>query len=695
MKDLNTRTGWLFLALALVAVGCADDRFDNVPAYNGSQDGGEGTETAQLALSPTVTALEKDTLVVGETVYFYGDGFLHPDDGQTFLTFEGKYVWNDGEGEVHEQVPPFTIQGLYDGEFPEGGELSGLSLAPGTRVLRWNRFGPFSVPFGAQGRRPGTFQGTISAMNLTAEGEEYETTQPLTVELQIQPSILITRLEPIVGYDGTCANTGTACKRDSDCDGADDACVLEAMTPECGSPALRIFGGLPYIMEVETIGFEPEYFVYRISNANGSDTWIEISHQATGVMDTLGMPAEDGSERPIIFNALQDDEEFAVASIYVTAIDANDNTIETALPVRIVRPIAFHYDGSRRIAEYYEPELVHTAIPGAVASTITYTESESESRQRGVSINVSQSFTQGQSSVQTSNWSDGFSFTNTASQTNSVGQSHSESENSSSTYGTVYSQAASNNMNVSSTDGTTWGWNKTDSESEEEFEDQTLGAFGDISMGLTTEVGAEGSVPGFAKVSGSVGTSVGTTVGAKTDSTQGTKTGTSSSNGMHMDSSSSDTVGYGSTTTDTSSNSVSGSYAVTSQSTMNNSTAVTEANSESVTYQMGGSAGITENYTTGSSESWTETWQTSSTDTKLLSFTSLIPNGKCAVIYRQTVRHVKTSQLYAYDRCGVRSLVGEMHFNEWSWSPNIAIGDDCDSLPEPDLPKAACFSACD
>ncbi|MGB0591413.1 MAG: hypothetical protein ACPGU1_17195 [Myxococcota bacterium] len=695
MKDLTTRAGWLFLALALVAAGCADDRFDNVPAYNGDESDDGSNQTAQLALTPTVTALEKDTLVVGETVYFYGDGFLHPDDGQTFLTFEGKYVWSDGEGEVHEQVPPFTIQGLYDGEFPEGGQLGEMNLAAGTRVLRWNRFGPFSVPFGGQGRKPGTFQGTISAVNVTAEGEAYETTEPLNVELNIKPSILITRLEPIVGYEGTCSTTGTACKRDTDCDDGNDTCVLDAMTPECGSPALRIFGGLPYIMEVETIGFEPEYFVYRISNANNSDTWIEISHQASGPTDILGSPAADGSEKPIIFNPLNENEEFAVASIYVTAIDANDNTIETALPVRIVRPLAFHYDGSRRIAEYYEPELVHTAIPGAVASTITYTESESESRQRGVSINVSQSYTQGQSSVQTSNWSDGFSFTNSASQTNSVGQSHSESENSSSTYGTTYSQAASNNVNVASTDGTTWGWNTTESESEEEFEDQTLGAFGDVSLGMTTQVGAEGSIPGFAKVSGSVGTSVGTTVGAKTDSTQGTKSGSSSSNGMHMDSSSSDTVGYGSTTTDTSSNSVSGSYAVASQSTMSNSTAVTSANSESVTYQMGGSAGITENYTTGASESWSETWQTSSTDTKLLSFTSLIPNGKCAVIYRQTVRHVKTSQLYAYDRCGVRSLVGEMHFNEWSWSPNIAIGDDCDSLPEPDLPKAACFSACD
>jgi hypothetical protein len=52
--------------------------------------------------------------------------------------------------------------------------------------------------------------------------------------------------------------------------------------------------------------------------------------------------------------------------------------------------------------------------------------------------------------------------------------------------------------------------------------------------------------------------------------------------------------------------------------------------------------------------------------------------------------------MYAYDLCGVRSTLGELTFNEWSWSPNIAIGDDCEaSLPPSTQPKAQCFQACD
>lgn len=665
MKMLTMRTSWLVITLTMLLGACDSDSGIDDYANN---------DTIQQSLQPTVRALEKDSLVIGETLHFYGENFLHPDDGQTFLVFEGKYIWTDGENEVHEQIPAFTIKGLYDGEFPAGGKIGDKTLDGGTSILRWNRFGPFEVPFGGSGRHVGIFEGTVKALNVTSEGSEYKDDQPLDVRLEIKPSILLTRLEPVIGY-------------------TEDN---QAITPECGSPALRILGGLPYIIEVETMGFEPAFFNYKISNANNSDTWVEFMHPATGTKDTLGAPDPNRAEI-VVFNPVADTDESSYASIQVTAIDANNNTVEMMLPIRIVRPMAFFYDGNRQIAEYYEPQLVSGAIPGSIGSKVTYSETKSESRQRGVSISVSQSFTEGQGMSQTSNWSEGFGLTNSSSATNSVGQSHSEGASSSESYGTSYSQSAGSNVNLSSTDGTSWGWTSTDSESSEEFQNNTESAYGDVSLGMNTEVSGEGSIPGFAKVGGKVGTSVGTTVGAKNDTTEGVKSGTSSSHGMHMDSSSSDTVGYGSTTTDTASSSVSGTYAVTSQSSMNSSTSQTASTSESLTYQMGGSAGLTENYTKGESESWTETWQTSETDTTLLAFSSDVPNGKCAVIYRQTVRHVKTAQLYAYDRCGVRSLVGEMHFNEWSWAPNIAIGDKCDegSLPEPDFPKAACLHACE
>ena len=231
MKVLTTRLGGLVISLAILLTACADDRFDNLAAHND-----DGTQTAQTALTPSVEAIEKDAIVIGETLYFYGENFLRPEDGQTYLVFEGKYVWSDGETDVHEQIAPFTIKGLYDGEFPDGATIGDMDLVEGAQVLRWNRFGPFEVPFGGQGRKPGVFEGTVRAFNVTVEGEEYEDATPLDVRLEVKPSILITRLEPVIGY-------------------TEDN---EAFTAECGSPALRVFGGLPYILEVETMGFEPE-----------------------------------------------------------------------------------------------------------------------------------------------------------------------------------------------------------------------------------------------------------------------------------------------------------------------------------------------------------------------------------------------------------------------------------------------------
>ena len=257
-------------------------------------------------------------------------------------------------------------------------------------------------------------------------------------------------------------------------------------------------------------------------------------------------------------------------------------------------------------------------------------------------------------------------------------------------YGTNYNQTESNSVNVSSTDGTSWGWNTVEGKTQSTYETEVNEAYGEVSAGVTTEVGAEGSVPGFAKVSGKVGTSVGTSVGGKKAFWENQTVGSSSSSGNHMDSSASETKGFGSTTTDSAGTSFSGTYALSSQKSLSQTDSKTESQSNSTTYSMGGSGSLSENFTQGSQESWSETWQESSTDTSLFSMSGVVPNGKCAAVWRQTVRHVRVGHLYNYDLCGVRSLVGELYFNEWSWSPNIAIGDDCNvEVPPSTLPAWA------
>lgn len=655
-----------FAALSFGLIGCEPPEERVIPSGN--------TGSTTSSGKPHVISMEADTYRIGETAYFFGHNFLEPDEGRTLLEFEGVYVWEDADGKpVLEQLNGFTVNPLYDGEFTETMVVGGRSIPAGARVLRWNRFGPFEVPFGGQGRRAGVFTGQVRAVNVYKDGREERDDNPADLEINVEPSVLITRFEPVIGI-------------------AEDGAIR---TAECSSPALRAFGGMPYVLEVEAMGFTPEYFIYDISNINGDTQIKQFNHVASGVKDSLGDPAVHPNEI-VVFNSLGEDEGSAIASIRVTAVDQNNNHYETGLPLRIVRPVAFHSDGSRQIAEYYEPELVHGPLTGSIGTTINYQESHSESRQRGVSVTLTESFAKSNGSVQTENWSEAFSESNTTSQTNSVGQTHSEGETASETYGTNYNQTESNSVNVSSTDGTSWGWNTVEGKTQSTYETEVNEAYGEVSAGVTTEVGAEGSVPGFAKVSGKVGTSVGTSVGGKKAFWENQTVGSSSSSGNHMDSSASETKGFGSTTTDSAGTSFSGTYALSSQKSLSQTDSKTESQSNSTTYSMGGSGSLSENFTQGSQESWSETWQESSTDTSLFSMSGVVPNGKCAAVWRQTVRHVRVGHLYNYDLCGVRSLVGELYFNEWSWSPNIAIGDDCNvEVPPSTLPEAGCFIACE
>jgi hypothetical protein len=88
-------------------------------------------ETPPPEVEPQVAALSKSELRIGETLYLVADGVLSPDEGEVLLEFEGIYVWEDEEGnEVVEDVLSFTIRPVYDGRFPEGGTVDGVSIGP-------------------------------------------------------------------------------------------------------------------------------------------------------------------------------------------------------------------------------------------------------------------------------------------------------------------------------------------------------------------------------------------------------------------------------------------------------------------------------------------------------------------------------------------------------------------------------------
>lgn len=648
------RHGALWMVVALAAAGCL--------------------EAEPPPAGPLVTTLSKDTIRVGETLYLAGTGFLSPAEGKTVVEFAGVFYWNDQGGRlVPEDVPPFAIAPVFDGTFPEGGSAGGMDVRAGASVLRWNRFGPYEVPFGGGGRHPGLFKGTVTPVNIGAETGREVRGQSTDVAVEILPSVLITALEPVLGEDAE-GNVRTA---------------------ECGKPALRVFGGLPYVLKVEAIGFTPAYFLYEIANINGNDSFTSFMHPAEGQTDDIGDPATHPDEM-VVFNPLPDDIDFALAGIRVTAVDADDQAIATAMPVPIVRPVRMQYDGNRVLAEYYEPVPVHGPIVGGIGTEVTYAESTSESRQKGVSVTFTESVVESTGTEVNENWSNGYTVGTESSSTDTVENGFSEAESSSESYGTEYSTSESSSVELGSETGTEWGWNIVEGQTQESYNEQMNHLYGTASGSVETEVGGEASIPGLGGVSGKVGSTVGTSVESGRETTSGERVGTSFERGSSMSASESSSEVYGSTTTDGVSETVSGTFGVERQSSINTAKSQTSGSSESVTYEMGGGSSVTTGYEVGSSESWEESWVSTSEQENLLSFTGKVPNGRCAMIYRQTVRYVRTAQMFAYDKCGVRSTLGELTFNEWSWSPNIVIGDDCEAqLPPSTQPKAQCFHACD
>ena len=94
------------------------------------------------------------------------------------------------------------------------------------------------------------------------------------------------------------------------------------------------------------------------------------------------------------------------------------------------------------------------------------------------------------------------------------------------------------------------------------------------------------------------------------------------------------------------------------------------------------------------SESNAVTETVTSTDTTTLDTRGTIPKGSYGVWYRQTTRLLRKGVVVAYDLCGNADVVGEIAIDDWTWAPNLAIGDAC--APESDLPPAECRVApCD
>ncbi|MCB9537746.1 MAG: hypothetical protein H6704_15955 [Myxococcales bacterium] len=590
--------------------------------------------------SSGVAALSASDVVVGETLEVYGNALVPEDATDVRVVFEGVYVDDTGREEPVNRAFP----GVADGEI----ELDGDVL----QAVRVARLGPFSNPF-SSADRPGAFTGTVHVEATGADGMVTKS-RGKEARLAVGPSLIIEGFAPI------------------------DA--------ECGAPALRALSGLPYKLTVRAVGIKATRFIYELSNVNGIQGAAQFEHDFGA-----GNPVERdglGLDELVVFNPVPDVEQFYVAGIRVLAFDDEGNQVETALPMSVHRPLEVVYQGKRELAERYEPKPVSGCIPGSVRSRVSYTETRTETRQLSVGVTVSNNFLRSVGETVNQSWREGI--TEGESRSRTLGSAEREEEAIRESYGVTYGQSEANDVRFESTDGESWNWNLSQGMSNTEYEERLNTLYGDVSGSVTVGAEASGSVPGFAKVTGKASTTVGVRAGGSTAGTTGGSRTNTRNEGFSMAGDRSETRAFGSTLTERSSQSLTGSYALTRARQRSQSD--TEARSQSRTWDFNQGFSESDIVSEGISESEQRTWVESASDQTVQAFSGSIPRSKVGIFYRQTTRWVRRAEVRAYNLCGLGRHVGELQFNEWTWAPDLAIGDDCDALPPPSqLPSAACF----
>jgi hypothetical protein len=119
------------------------------------------------------------------------------------------------------------------------------------------------------------------------------------------------------------------------------------------------------------------------------------------------------------------------------------------------------------------------------------------------------------------------------------------------------------------------------------------------------------------------------------------------------------------------------------------------------TTTVGRTTGLTRSQTTTDTVSATEaeggshgeefSWDVSSSETLARDFSGHVIAGTQGVFYRQTMRLMRRAAVVTYNLCGISAVVGEVDFQDWTWSADLALAHTCPPLPTSNLPEAQCL----
>ena len=444
---------------------------------------------------------------------------------------------------------------------------------------------------------------------------------------------------------------------------------------DCNFLSGNVLEQVPQTLRIKTVGNKTIKLVYTISSRVNTNQFV---HE-------FDSPTNFDSLSNIVFENVREGYSAYIGGIQIDAYDIDGSMTTTSLPVKVVRPIEVKYNGNYTKAQVYTPVPVSGCIPGSIDTRVTYSESSTETRQNSVSVSINSSISNSISNSSNTSFNEGISVSNT--QNNNITQSENRSETFSESQSNSESYSSVDSINFNSSDGESWSWNIDTSESSTDSSSTANNINGSVNGSVTVGVSGEGSLPFLAKASGKVETTVGVTAGMGRTSTEGNSNTSASSRGYSMSGNSQEGRSWGSTNSESNSETVTGTYALGTGSSISSSTG--NSQSEGRVWNLTEGTSKDETVTIGDSESISETIVHSSSSTTTFSFSSYIPFRRFGIFYRQTTRWVKRSEIVVYDINGFSQTKGYIDMNEWSWAPELVIGEICEFM-KPQNANASC-----
>src|SRR5690606_30876993 len=291
--------------------------------------------------APTLLAVSRAEVGVGQAVELIGTGYLTGSEGHTEIRLEGEYIADSGATyPIDMRIRPHW--------------------ASGSRLV-WANVGPFKVPFSPAGNELGVFQGTATPINVDPEGGEAHG-EPLPMDLRIGPSVIVHDLQPVTGA--------------------------------CQEPAKRLLGGFPYRITVEAVGLEPVNFTYELLNEPGLEGRPRVFRQPAA-----GQFGHFGDDGELFLPEVPEGQVFYLAELLITARAADGPQAATVFAFGVHRPVEYVDWGTPQIAEIHAPQPVSGCIAGGInGQMVRYTETDSEERTRQVQYRWDENWVQSHSS---------------------------------------------------------------------------------------------------------------------------------------------------------------------------------------------------------------------------------------------------------------------------------------------------------